>query len=337
MMGRLVLSAPQAGQPWRARIQNSPDMARTCVGLTPEEARSRLASLFSLCGAAHAAAATQALGLPEQDSPNTSATHDILRDHALELLHTWPRHLGLTLDRTWLTRTLGAGNDKADNARTQLATALTGLETPLALLAEADFTLWLEAGRTAQTPPPLAAVLAALRLIAPPDQGRADLPAPDSTDLETITTGKAPARDASILADHRNTPLLRGLIAREGVSLFVRMVARALDMLAALSNPARLFARTRALAAHLPAGPDGATDGRLGVARAARGVLVHHATIQNGRIRAYTVLSPTGWHMAQDGLLSRCLRSLPLTDSPALLPALLISAINPCVPALVEP
>lgn len=336
MMGRLVLAVARADRPWQARIQNGPDMARTCVGLAPEEARTRLASLFSLCGAAHAAAATQALGLPEQDRPDT-CTRDILRDHALDLLHTWPRHLGLTLDRAWLARTLSAGNDPTGNEGKQMAAALTGLETPLSLLAQADFDLWLESGLTLQTAAPLAAVLAHLRAIVPPAQGETDLPAPDSADLQAIAAGaQPPARDASILADHRDTPLLHELIAREGVSLFVRVVARALDLLATLSDPARLFVRTRALAAALSAKRDGTVAGRLGVARAARGLLVHNAAVHNGRVSAYTVLSPTGWHMVPDGLLSRCLHSLPLTDSPALLPALLISAINPCVPTHVE-
>ena len=336
MMGRLVLSVARADRPWQARIQAGPDMARTCVGLAPEEARTRLASLFSLCGAAHAAAATQALALPDQDRPDACA-RDILRDHALDLLHTWPRYLGLTLDRTWLARALSAGNNPGGSEGAQIAAALTGLETPLPLLAQADFDLWLKAGLTRQTPAPLAAVLAHLRAIVPPAQGEADLPAPDSADLQAIATGaQPPARDASVLADHRDTPLLHGLIAREGVSLFVRVVARILDLLAALSDPAWLFARTRTLAADLPSEPGGTLTGRLGVARAARGLLVHYATLQNGRVSAYTVLSPTGWHMVHDGLLSRCLHSLPLTDSPALLPALLISAINPCVPTHVE-
>lgn len=336
MMGRLVLSVARADKPWQARVQSGPDMARTCVDLAPEEARTRLASLFSLCGAAHAAAATQALGLLEQDRLD-ACTRDILRDHALDLLHTWPRHLGLTLDRAWLARTLSAGNDANGSEGKHMAAALTGLETPLPLLTQADFDLWLKAGLTRRTPAPLATVLAHLRAIVPPAQGETDLPAPDSADLQAIAVGtQPPARDASILADHHDTPLLHGLIAREGVSLFVRVVARALDLLAALSDPARLFVRTRSLAADLSAKPDGTLPGRLGVARAARGLLVHNATVQNGRVSAYTVLSPTGWHMVDDGLLSRCLHSLPLTDSPALLPALLISAINPCVPTHVE-
>lgn len=339
MIGQLVLSAARAGQPWQARIQNGPDMARTCMGLPPEEARTRLASLFSLCGAAHAAAATQALGLPEQESQDKTAacTRDILRDHALDLLHTWPRHLGLAPDRAALARTLAATTSPHHSERGQTATTLTGLETPLPQLALADFDHWLEASRTTQPPAPLAAVLAPLQALVPPAQGRADLPAPDCADLAAIATGaQPPARDASILADHRDTPLLHGLIAREGVSLFVRVVARALDLLAALSDPLRLFTRTRALAARLPTEVGAMPQGRLGVARAARGLLVHHATIQNGRVKAYTVFSPTGWHMAHNGLLRRCLHSLPTVDSPALLPALLLSAINPCVPTHVE-
>jgi hypothetical protein len=324
---------------WRAASRRMPDAARLCVGLAAEDAPSRLATLFNLCPAAHRHAARRALSLapPEMDaSPedDAAARREICRDHALEFLHVWPLRLGMEPDR----RLLACLANPAPADFPALRAALTegsgtdGLphDAPggdLAALDPSAFGFWLERGDAAPGAPLLARVLGALRALSAGETGRVDLPAPDASDLREAFARPLPARDAGTLADHRQTPLLRGLIEREGVTLFVRIVARALDLLASLGDGA-VFSRARRLQAALPHG--------FGLARAARGLLLHRAVVENGKIRDYAVLSPTAWHLTPGGLLESCLASLGAGAEPRRNGELLLSALDPCVPATVK-
>ncbi|WP_280938456.1 hypothetical protein [Xanthobacter sp. 91] len=109
------------------------------------------------------------------------------------------------------------------------------------------------------------------------------------------------------------TPLLAALLASEGPSLFVRLLARLVDGLAHLApRPAP----------PLPAG----------IAPAARGLLGHRAEVEAGRVAAYRILSPSAWNLAPGGLLERAFAALSPGWRTRWLAPLLVCAINPCVP-----
>ncbi|WP_025812767.1 hypothetical protein [Komagataeibacter kakiaceti] len=77
----------------------------------------------------------------------------------------------------------------------------------------------------------------------------------------------------------------------------MRLMARVLDLVDCLHPvPRALFARAARLSMNLPG---------IGTARAARGVVAHRAVVRQGRVAAYSILSPTFWHVAPGGLLPR--------------------------------
>ena len=114
MIGNLTLAGGTGGRPWRIAAQAPVEAGRTCLGLSPAEAVGRLSGLFSLCGAAHGAAAAGALGLAVDASAEGAMRGEILRDHAIALLMDWPVRLGLLPARGMLSRLVaGRGDDAA--------------------------------------------------------------------------------------------------------------------------------------------------------------------------------------------------------------------------------
>lgn len=345
---RSLVIAPGGDEgPWRITRETGPDPARALVGRTPEEA-ARLAPLvFNLCGAAHAAAASAALGLPH--APDARATdRETARDHALALLHAVPLALGMASDRAALALLSRPGSETA------CAAALAGAGDDMSGFSLSDLEGWL-----AEAPTPTARLFARLRRV-DPAHGRARLPEltaqalaqtlrPAPTPAEPACSGApppaspadgaTPARCGGATADgaaapsalcetgalgrvaHR--PLFAALLAQEGASLFVRLLARLADCLTALSAPASGRDDTaRGLTA--PAG--------VGIAPAARGLLGHGARVEGGRIAAYRILAPSAWNLAPKGLLEQAFASLPPGPQAVRLAPLLVSAINPCVP-----
>lgn len=293
---------------WRVAREEGPDPAAALVGRTPEEA-ARLAPLvFNLCGAAHAFAARSALGLPAAADAETMA-RETVRDHALALLHTVPVALGMAPDRAALAR-LARPDGAAFHA------ALVGDGSDLSAFSPAALEAWL-----AEAPTPTARAFARIRT-ADPAEGRVHLPEL-SADVLAATLARPPAaigshRETSALGRVAATPLVSAMLASEGPSLFVRLLARLVDGLAHLS-PGSL--------AHLPG-----TALPAGIAPAARGLLGHRADVQDGRVAAYRILSPSAWNLAPGGLLERAFAALSPGWRTRWLAPLLVCAINPCVP-----
>ncbi|MEP9354193.1 hypothetical protein ABLE93_11415 [Xanthobacter sp. KR7-65] len=308
MLRRLTLAPDARAGGWRVAREEGPDPAAALIGLTPEAA-ARLAPLvFNLCGAAHAFAARSALGLPaaaDAEAKGREMARETVRDHALALLHTLPVALGMAPDRAALGL-LAQADTGAFHA------ALVGDGSDLAAFTPAELDAWL-----AEAPTATACVLALIRRDADPAEGRADLP-----ELSAETLAATLARPAAAIGSHRETgalgrvaatPLLSALLASEGPSLFVRLLARLADCLAHL---------TPRPAPALPAG----------IAPAARGLLGHRADVVEGRVAAYRILSPSAWNLAPGGLLERGFAALSPGARTRWLAPLLVCAINPCVP-----
>ena len=325
MIGHCTLSGGAGGRPGRMALQAPVAAGRVCVGLTPAEAMARVSGLFSLCGAAHGVAAAGAMGLPAGGAAAEAAMRgEILRDHAIALLLDWPGRLGLPPARALLSRLIA----RQEGDTTALYRDLTGTDAEIGTLDPAGLRDWLDLGRDAAAPI-LPCVLSRLRDVAPADWGRADLMPLAAADIGAALCGPSDAaRDAGILPDHLDRPVLRALVARDGVSLFARMLARVLDLLTCLRTPGGdLFARSRRLAASCAP--------CVGIARAARGILAHQAVVRDGRVVAYRILSPTVWHAAPGGLMERIAAALPVDRRRPVLTCMMLSAVNPCIPVTV--
>ncbi len=131
-----------------------------------------------------------------------------------------------------------------------------------------------------------------------------------------------PLRETGALGRVAGTPLFHALLAEEGPSIFVRLLARLADLLALLSGPG-------------PAAPS--SPAGTGLAEAARGRLGHGARVEGGRVARYRILSPSAWNLAPGGLLERAFATLDAASPRTpLLAGFLLSAVNPCVPVTLD-
>ncbi|MDI4666005.1 nickel-dependent hydrogenase large subunit [Xanthobacter autotrophicus] len=300
---------------WRFGRETGPDPAQALVGRTREEAARLSPLVFNLCGAAHGLAAATALGLPAA-ADGAAMARETVRDHALAMLHGWPQALGEAPDRAALG--LLARSDGGD----AFATALVGEAANLSSFSLAELEAWLR-----EEPTGTVRLLARLRHEVDPAEGRAGLPELTAQDVATAldpegASGDGVLRETGALGRVAHTPLVSALLASEGPSLFVRLLARLVDCLAALKPSSSVPARD--LPRDLPPG--------LGIAAAARGLLGHGARVEAGRVAAYRILSPSAWNLAPGGLLDRAFAALTPGPGARRLAPLLVSAINPCVP-----
>ncbi|MFG1333434.1 nickel-dependent hydrogenase large subunit [Xanthobacter autotrophicus] len=303
-------AAREGVETWRFGRESGPDPAQALVGRTPEEA-ARLAPLvFNLCGAAHGFAAATALGLPAE-ADGVAMARETVRDHALAMLHSWPQALDEAPDRAALGLLARPGG------RADFAAALVGEGADLLSFSPADLDAWLAEAQT-----PTARLLARIRRDVDPAEGRAGLPELTAQDVAAALCPSQAAdsgglRETGALGRVARTPLVAALLVGEGPSLFVRLLARLVDCLAALKPAAHS-------SYDLPPG--------LGIAPAARGLLGHGARVEAGRVAAYRILSPSAWNLAPGGLLERAFAALTPGPAARRLAPLLVSAINPCVP-----
>jgi len=108
------------------------------------------------------------------------------------------------------------------------------------------------------------------------------------------------------------------------------------DLASALMT-GRLRHLARICANGAPAATGGLRHGDVGIgwARCARGVLVHLARIENGRIAAYRIVPPTWWNFGRAGLLQAALCGLPWHAAQPLALRLAL-LLDPCAPNRIE-
>ena len=329
MIGTVLLRGGQAGQPWQVQTRNVVDAGLLCAGSQPEQALALIGRVFGLCRVAHMAASARAMGLAGQAMPDHARMQDeILQDHALTLLVTLPAQLNVPPQRESLCEVLQNRRDGH-----VLARRLTGSNTSLAQMSGQAFEAWLATGRTAEgaflprlfsrCQSVLAGVGAAVDM--------AELtPKAVQAWLGRERQRSAPdmAYDASIWPSYAHYPVMQALVGEGGITPFARLVARLLEFLACLEGRMEsMFARVSPFLAGMGAG--------IGVARAARGVLVHAVQLRNGLVTDYQILSPTLWHMAEGGLFRQAVSRLRPGCAKVSVECVL-AALNPCVPVTVE-
>jgi coenzyme F420-reducing hydrogenase alpha subunit len=70
----------------------------------------------------------------------------------------------------------------------------------------------------------------------------------------------------------------------------------------------------------------------IGVVSAARGLLIHHVSIEHDQIKKYQILAPTEWNFHPQGVVAQSLACLQGDAEQIKIQAgLLINAIDPCV------
>jgi hypothetical protein len=79
-------------------------------------------------------------------------------------------------------------------------------------------------------------------------------------------------------------------------------------------------------------------DEGLGAVQTARGLLLHHAVLDGGRVGAYRIVAPTEWNFHPAGALVHGLSTLSANDPPQLVgqARLAVQALDPCVACRVE-
>lgn len=268
-------------------------VAAVVLGREVEAVAALLPRLFNLCRSAQEQAVAVALGRAAQGD----AAHDVLRDHLLKLLVTWPQHLGLApqpLPRDW------ASDPEAVRA------AVYGPAGPPA--TPAAFHDFLASGQGAA--PVLSAIAAAF---APFEASARPLPFATAATLWS----KAP-QENSIAARHPDSPILAALESTHGRAPLWRATARLLDVALALDGG-------------LPA-PASPAPG-LAVVAATRGLYGLRLIAVDGRVTDFARITPTDALLAPGGPLEQSLATLDHTDRAPLL----LDILDPCTALTLEP
>lgn len=347
---------------------------RVLLGRAPAEAAALVPRLYALCGQAQGTACAAALraaaghdgeteGLPEVNAG--VVVLEALQETLWRLLIDAPRSLSLPPQaaalapvRAAVAQAIAAFKAHPDDSPAALAAAAGALgkiareqvygEPPAAWLARTDpaaFDAWRDAAATLP-----ARALARLAATAP-GLCRSDtalMPGLDDAAwwsavvpalLQDPLFAQAPTWDGrpvetGALARLQAQPLVAALIAREGHSAATRFAARLVELatlLVDLESPrdnAPGWVRAWTLA-----------DGTgLAAVQTARGLLMHHARLAQGRINDYRVVAPTEWNFHPQGALFRGIVGTEAPDEATLRSrtGLAVQALDPCVGFRIE-
>lgn len=250
-------------------------------GRPVEEVADLLPCLFNLCRVAQSVALRLALGLAVRD--DGALRKEIARDHALKLAVIWPVRLGLA-------------------ARPVRAEAVLGGDFPATV---PGFERYLA------TDTGIAPLLRAIAMRFGPGEG-ASGKLPETTPQTALALD---AQENSVAARHLGHPVMKHIEATQGRGPLWRVVARALDLEAALHG-------------HLPLprsiGPGAA------LVPAARGLFAVRAEVRKGRVIRLTRVTPTDHMLAPGGIMAQALASLPAPKHHAA--RLLVDLLDLCTP-----
>ena len=177
----------------------------------------------------------------------------------------------------------------------------------------------------------------AARLTGGPAQAGVDANARASSGVDAFIAAPTWAGvpcETGALQRQSEVPVVADLRDAHGNGVLTRQVARLSELVAALGEIRRLAAALHAQRAGSAASASTGT----GVAQveAARGRLVHLATIGDGLVSDYRILAPTEWNFHPQGALAQGLLTLPVDDSLQRNAQLLVDAVDPCVESRVE-
>lgn len=215
-----------------------------------------------------------------------------------------------------------------------------GAEQFLRIAGTEELEAWLRTGRGAAAP-----LLGALWQM---DLGRSGVPLfslPDSASLggELATALEAsdefaaapgshgePA-ETGALAREAGQPLVAAALAERGNTVGVRILARLVEL-------ARLAGRMRELSGGAQVAPwlrsvRLRAGGGVAAVETARGVLMHLAALDGGRVSRYRIVAPTEWNFCPGGAFARGLAGFAARDEREVCraAALLAHALDPCV------
>jgi hypothetical protein len=274
-------------------------VAELILGKPVEEAAQLLPRLFNLCRVAQGTAARAAFGLPPEPGWQDALRMEILRAHVAKLCVKWPELLSrpaVALPRDWPDGTPAARR------------ALFGPAARLPETADAlDPFFRQETG--------VAPVLGAIADLFPAGTACRDvLPHADPDTLFRST-----ALENSVAARRADHPVLEHVAATQGRGPLWSAMAVAYDVEALLDwDQPRLW-----------------QDHGCAAITAARGIYGITARVADGRVAAFSRVTPTDHLLAEDGALDQSLAGLPADRAGALAP-LVVSILDPCHPVSVE-
>jgi hypothetical protein len=260
-------------------------LAHLVEGRGVEEVAELVPRLFNLCREAQTVALRMALGLPLADHDALGA--EIARDHALKLGVIWRLRLGLPAQAGQGADVL-AGDFPGDAAA--FARYLQG-----------------EAG--------IAPLLRAVAGRFGPGEGVCT-PLPEATPDSILAVT---AQENSIAARHLDHPVMRHVEAQYGRGPLWRVLARAIDLEAAVHG-------------RLPS-PRLTAEG-VAVVPAARGLYAVRAEVRAGRVIRLERMTPTDHLLAPGGIMAQALASLPRARQA--LAGLMVDLLDPCTPVTLE-
>jgi coenzyme F420-reducing hydrogenase alpha subunit len=162
----------------------------------------------------------------------------------------------------------------------------------------------------------------------------ARMQADDSDGFIAAPEWQSGPRETSCLTRQAEHPLIKAMEPVYGKGVLTRLVSRLVELASIQDRmKALLLAITRETeptAAATPALPKGIG---LGVVEAARGRLVHRASVRGNTIDRYQILAPTEWNFHPRGLVAEGLLRLACGDESTMQEhaSLFISAVDPCV------
>jgi hypothetical protein len=328
-------------------IRNTrPQASRLLLGRTPREALAAIPLLFSLCRHGQTQAARQALaaagGLASRENPESgeiALAAEAAQEHLWRLLLDWPDLLGLEPARDLLA----LWHRRLAEVALQGGWGDTGQEFAHFCerrLLDRDAAEWLAGRDYGQLgmASVCGALSAELEIETAPSRPTPTLPA--GLEARTYYEGIA----ASLANDFARRPVwggepaetgsyarwrrLRPIVAGKDSTTAPRVLARLADLaFLALEVMGRVPARPRC-GAFSPAPGAG-----FAVAETARGVLIHYARLERGRIADYLIVAPTEWNFHPAGAFRNGLVGFRAADAETLRrrAGRLALALDPCV------
>jgi hypothetical protein len=140
--------------------------------------------------------------------------------------------------------------------------------------------------------------------------------------------------ETGALARWQAQPLVAALIAREGHSAATRFAARLVELATLLVGMARGDGNAHGWIRNWTL----ADGSGLAAVQTARGLLIHHARLAQGRIADYRIVAPTEWNFHPQGALFRGIVGSDAPDEATLAArtGLAVHALDPCVGFRVE-
>lgn len=283
-------------------------------GLAPQAAAERLGRLYVVCGRAQATACASACeaAAGEEPSPLGAQRRDAALATELALEHLW--HFLIDLPRA-SRREPAAAAMAAARARPDAAGIDAVARADVFGIPPAEFAALADGEaleRWSRRSPTLAAAHLARVLAEAPSLGAsavALMPSSEQAFADGVYAGleasrdfaAAPhwsdgeARETGALPRKSTSPLVAHAVLRWGHGVAARHVARLLELAEVLAE----------LASGSPRPRHGATNGTPAVgyawAQTARGLLVHRAQLEDGRIARYEIVAPTEWNFHPRG------------------------------------